>query len=215
MRVKRILITILTIIIVTVLPQLGLIPIPFAYSIPILLIIWIYLKSKNENFRNIGFSWKLLSLKSIITGCLSAVLIFLFIQFIFFPIIESFIDFDDVEVDLYDKIKESKEFFIFILIMGWIIGGLYEEIVFHGFIFHQLEKIIKGKYALIISFLITAIIFGLYHIQLGAAGALNAFLAGIGYHSLFLIFKRNLWYSIFCHAFFDTIAITLLYIGYF
>jgi membrane protease YdiL (CAAX protease family) len=215
MRVTKILISILTIIIVAVLPHLGLIPIPFAYSIPILIIIWIYLKYNNENFVSIGFSWKLLNLKSIIIGCLFAVLIFLFIQFIFFPIVENFIDFDDVEVELYDKITESKEFFIFILLMGWIIGGLYEEIVFHGFIFHQLEKIINGKYAVIISFLVTGLIFGLYHIQLGTAGALNAFLAGIGYHSLFLIFKRNLWYSIFCHAFFDTIAITLLYIGYF
>ena len=215
MRIKKILIILLSIIIVTIIPHLGIIPIPFAYSIPLLLFIWIYLKSNNENFNNIGFSLKSLSFKSFIIGCLAAIIIFSFLQFIFFPIIETFIQFPDVDIELYNRIRESKEFYIFALVMGWIIGGLYEEIVFHGFIFSQLEKIMKGKYKVLISFLITGIIFGLYHFQLGAAGMINAFLAGLGYHALFLIFKRNLWYSIFCHAFFDTIAITLIYIGYF
>lgn len=215
MRIKKILIILLSIIIVTIIPHLGLIPIPFAYSIPLLIFIWVYLKSNNENFNNIGFSLKSLSFKSFIIGCLAAIIIFSFLQFIFFPIIENFTHFSDVDVELYNRIRESKEFYIFALIMGWIIGGLYEEIVFHGFIFSQLEKVIKGKYTVLISFLITGVIFGLYHFQLGAAGMINAFLAGMGYHALFLIFKRNLWYSIFCHAFFDTIAITLIYIGYF
>lgn len=215
MRVKKILLILLTIAIVTLIPHLGLIPIPFLYSIPILIFIWLYLKSNNKNFSSIGFSWKLLSFKSLLVGSLSAIIIFSFIQFIFFPIIQNFFDFQDGDVELYNQIRESKEYFIFILVMGWIIGGLYEEIVFHGFIFSQLERIIKGKYAISISFLITGLIFALYHIQLGTAGVINAFLAGIGYHSLFLIFKRNLWYSIFCHAVFDTIAATLLYTGYF
>jgi membrane protease YdiL (CAAX protease family) len=98
--------------------------------------------------------------------------------------------------------------------MGWVVGGLYEEIVFHGFIFTYLEKLLPRRISLIVSFLITNIIFGLYHFQLGYEGIINAFLAGMGYHIIVLVNKRNLWYGIICHAIFDTIALTLLYLGY-
>ena len=98
--------------------------------------------------------------------------------------------------------------------MGWLIGGLYEEIVFHGFIFTRLEKMIKGKYTTSLSFLITASIFGAYHIQLGVDGLINAFVVGTVYLALFLFFKRNLWYSIICHGVYNSIVMTLIYYGY-
>jgi membrane protease YdiL (CAAX protease family) len=100
------------------------------------------------------------------------------------------------------------------LVMGWVIGGLYEEIVFHGFIFYQLKKVIPGDYRTQISFIITSVMFGLYHLQLGPADALNAFLVGVGYHLLALHFRGNLWYSIICHGTYNSIVITLLYLDY-
>ena len=66
---------------------------------------------------------------------------------------------------------------------------------------------------MIISFWVSNIIFALYHLQLGAEGVLNAFIAGSAYHALMLYYKRNMWYAIFCHAAFDTIAITYIYLG--
>lgn len=127
---------------------------------------------------------------------------------------EQFIEFEEAAVGLYDFIKESKWNYLFILIMGWLVGGFFEEIVFHGFIFTRLEKIITGKHSLLISFLITSIIFGAYHIQLGSLGAINALIAGAAYHGLALNFKRNSWFSIIGHAVYDTIVITLIYLGY-
>ena len=214
MKLKNYIISLIAIVIVVLVPHSGLIPLPFAYSIPILLLIWLYLKYHGENFADLGFSIKSFSLKSVLIGCVAAILIFSFLQLIFFPILNSIIEFEDVEVELYNRLRGNTGFYIFILIMGWVVGGLYEEIVFHGFIFTRLEKIIPGKYSTLLSFLFTALIFGLYHIQLGGADTINALLAGAGYHALILYNKRNLWYGIFCHAAFDTIAITLLYLGY-
>jgi len=169
----------------------------------------------HPDFSSIGLSLKSFNLKSVLIGSLAAILIFSFLQSIFFPLLESIIDFADTDIELYNQIRGNAGYYIFILIMGWIIGGFYEEIVFHGFIFSRFEKMIPGKYAFLLSFLFTSIIFGFYHIQLGGAGAINAFMAGAAYHALALFYKRNLWYAIFCHAAFDTIAITLIYIGYF
>jgi membrane protease YdiL (CAAX protease family) len=98
--------------------------------------------------------------------------------------------------------------------MGWLIGGIYEEIVFHGFIFTRLEKLFKPKNVLIICFLLTNILFAFYHWQLGISGMINAFIAGMVYHALMLRYKRNIWYAVFCHGIFDTIGLTFIYLGY-
>lgn len=214
MKPKDLLISLLAIAIITLLPHSGIIPFPFAYTLPILLFVWLSLKYFGENFSSIGFEFKLFNFKSVLVGSLIAILFFTFSQLILFPVLEMLIDFDHVDVDLYNKLKGNTGFYIIILIMGWVVGGVYEEIVFHGFIFSRLEQLIPGKYATQLSFLLTSIIFGVYHIQLGGADAINAFIIGAGYLALILHYKRNLWYGIFCHAAYNTMAITLLYLGY-
>lgn len=211
---KNVFLTTLAIGIVTVLPHLEIIPLPFAYVIPIFLFIWLYLKFNKENFSSLGFSFKIFSLKSFLIGTISGVLIFSFLHFIFFPLLQYIVELPDSKVELYDNLKGNTGLYVFLLIMGWLVGGLYEEIVFHGFIFTYIEKLLPKRFSLPVSFLITSFIFGLYHFQLGYDGVINAFLAGIGYHIVILMNKRNLWYGIICHAIFDTIALTLLYFGY-
>ena len=213
MQMKNTLISLIAISLVVILPHTGIIP-NFGYSIPIILFVWLYLKYFGEKFSDIGFSFKRFKLKSILIGSLAAGLIFCFMQFIFFPVLEYFVVFEDTDVELYNFIRENKWNYIFILVMGWVVGGLYEEIVFHGFIFSRLEKMIPGQYATVISFIGTSIIFGAYHFQLGADGLINAFIVGAAYHALALYFNRNLWYSIICHGVYDTIVITLIYMNY-
>lgn len=210
---KEILIPIFAIAFVVLIPHTGIIPFPFAYSIPVLLFIWFFFKQYKENFATIGFSFKRFEIKPVFIGTVAAILLFAFLNYAFFPIFEKLVDLPKADLGDYNKIKGNTGFYIFIVAMGWIIGGFYEEIVFHGFIFKRLEKLFAGKFAVPISFLLSNIIFALYHIQLGTEGVINAFIAGLVYHALILFNKRNMWYGIFCHAVFDTIAITYLYLG--
>lgn len=214
MMLKNILISLIAIGIVVILPHSGLIPLPFAYSIPVLLFIYLYLKYYEETLSDLGFSLKFFNVKALLIGSLIAILIVCCSQLILFPLLDRFVEFKDVDVDMYHRLRGNTGFYIFIVIMSWIIGGVYEEIVFHGFVFTRLEKIIPGKHATQLGFLMTAIIFGLYHVQLGGADAINALLVGAAYHALILYYNRNLWYGIFCHAAYDTIVVTLLYLGY-
>ena len=213
MRIKEILINIVTISVIVILPHTELIP-NFGYSIPIILFVWLILKYSNETFSTIGFSLKQFEPKSILIGGLVAVLTLGFMQLIFFPVLENFVVFDETEVGLHTFIKANKWQYFFIVIMGWVVGGFYEEIVFHGFIRTRLAKMIQGKYATAIAFIVTATIFGAYHYQLGGAGLINALIVGAVYLGLFLFYKRNLWYSIFCHGVYNTIVITLIYLDH-
>jgi membrane protease YdiL (CAAX protease family) len=101
-----------------------------------------------------------------------------------------------------------------IISLSWVVAGLYEEIAFHGFVFTRLEKVISGKNATTLSFWITALIFGLYHYQLGTLGWMNAFLAGAAYLGLFLYFNRNLWYATICHGTYNTLVFVFIYNGW-
>jgi membrane protease YdiL (CAAX protease family) len=211
---KEILLGLSAIIIVLIVPHSGIIPLPFGYSIPILLFVWFYLRQYKESFASIGFSFKRFEIRSVLIGAIAGILIFSFLTWVFFPILQKIIELPPADLGDFTKLRGDPGFYIFLLAMGWIVGGFYEEIIFHGFIFTRLEKILPGNYAVILSFLLTNTIFALYHLQLGTAGVINAFIAGSLYHALMLYYKRNLWYAIFCHAVFDTIALTFLYVGY-
>lgn len=214
MKLQKTLISLLIIAIAIILPHSGIIPVPFVYSIPVLLVIWLYLKYVGEDFSNLGFSIKSFKLKSALIGILVAIAFVAFSQLLLFPLIDHLVEFGEVEVDLYTKLKGNTSFYLFILLMNWIIGALYEEIVFHGFVFTRIEKMIPGKFATLIGFILTSILFGLYHLQLGAADAINAFLIGAGYLGLILYHKRDMWVGIFCHGTYNSIVITLLYLDY-
>ena len=198
---------------IVVLPHLYILP-SFTYSIPLLILAWFGLKSTNETFADTGFRFNRFTFKALGIGILCAILILSFMQLVFFPVLELMVELDDTQVDLYDFIRASPWQFALTVVLGWLIGGLYEELVFHGFIFTRLEKMLPGKYGTQLSFLITALLFGGYHVQLGAAGLINALVVGAVYLALFLRFKRNLWYAIICHGTYNTIVITLIYMDY-
>jgi len=205
--------SLLAIAVVVVFPHLGLIP-NFGYSIPVLLFVWLVLKNNGEKFSDIGFRVSSFTVRAALIGSIAAVAILSIMQLLVFPVLEQFVEFESTDVGLYDFIKASKAQFLIIVVMGWLVGGLYESIVFHGFVFTRLEKMIPGKYATASGFVVSCILFGAYHLQLGSAGAFNALVVGVVYQGLFLYFKRNLWATIICHGVYNTMVITLIYLGH-
>ncbi len=212
--VKNSVLAILAIAFALLFPRSGLIPLPFGYAIPVLIVIWLTLKGAKENFANLGFNFRNFEARSIWIGAGAAILLFAFLNYALFPLIDKMFGLPKADLESFKSIRHNLGNYLFILVMGWLVGGAYEEIVFHGFIFTRLEKMIAAKYVTPISFIVTNLIFGLYHVQLGTAGMLNAFFCGCAYHALMLRFNRNGWYAIFFHAFFDTIALSFIYLGY-
>ena len=186
----------------------------FIYPIVVLIVVWLYLKYiSKENFSHIFFSFKRFQVKAIWIGIIAAILLSLFFRFAWDPFINSVIPSGKIDLSDFAGIRDSPVNYVITLLLALLVGGFYEEIIFHGFIFTRLEKIFKGKWATIIAFILTTIIFGLYHFQQGLKGILLTAIAGAVYHVLILKFNRNLWYGVFVHAFFDFIGLTLIYLG--
>src|SRR6266496_15929 len=187
----------------------------FIYPIVVLIVVWVYLKYiSKENFSDFFFSFRRFEFQSIWIGIISAILLSLFFKFAWDPLINRILPSGKIDLSDFSSIRNSPVNYIIILLLALIVGGFYEEIIFHGFIFTRLEKIFHGKWSTGIAFTITNIIFGLYHFQQGLKGILLAAIAGIAYHILILKFNRNLWYGVFFHAFFDFIGLTQIYLGY-
>lgn len=207
------LLTIFTVLFAIIFPHFGLIPLPFGYAVPVLLLIWGVLKYSNETFSSIGFSFRRFEWKAVLMGAVGAILLFTFLKYVFAPLLNSVIKIPAANLEDFAFIKGNLAGLLFVSSMGWLVGGFYEELVFHGYIFTRIEKAVNAKSATVIAFIVSNLIFALYHFQLGAEGVLVAFVAGCCYHALMLKLNRNLWYAFFFHGFYDTIALTDIYLG--
>lgn len=199
-----------TIAVIAVFPHFEITPF-FSYTVPILLLVILILKRSGEKISDFGLRFKGLNAKAVLIGITSAILILAFMQLVFFPTLDRFVSFEEETIGLYEFIKANPFQLTLMIIMGWLVGGVYEEIVFHGFIFTRFEKMIPGKYNSLLSFLVTASIFGVYHYQLGLAGLINAFIVGMVYLGLYVKFNRNLWYPIIAHGTYNSIVMVLIY----
>ncbi|MBS1933647.1 MAG: CPBP family intramembrane metalloprotease [Bacteroidetes bacterium] len=187
----------------------------FLYVPVVLTVLWIFLKYiSKENFKDIFFRFKNFETKSIWIGALLAVIVFGLLQFAFMPLVKNIFPDKNINLKDFSFITHNPVNFIFVLLMALIVGGFYEELVFHGFIFTRFEKLFTGKNRFIISFVITNIIFAAYHYQQGILGVVNAFVAGSCYQAAILMNKKNLWYGLFFHSFYDFIGLTFIFLGY-
>ena len=185
------------------------------YPLIVSAVVFLYLKFvTKENLSDLLFSFKRFEIAPVLIGLAGAVILSAFLRFAWDPLINIILPREKVNLSDFAHIKGNLPNYIFILLLAFIVGGFYEEIIFHGFIFTRLEKIFPGNHSTAIAFALTTIIFGAYHYQLGIKGVLVATIAGAVYHLLILKFNRNLWYGTFIHAFFDFIGLTLIYLGY-
>lgn len=187
----------------------------FLYPFVVLLFVWLFLKfTTGETFSDLLFSFKRFELKAIWIGIVTAILLSCFFNFIWDPLLDRLIPNEKVDLSDFANIRHNTLGYLVMLVLALLVGGFYEELIFHGFIFTRLEIFFVNRHGLAMAVIVSNIIFGLYHFQQGIKGILLATVAGFVYHLLILRFRRNLWYGIFVHAFFDFIGLTLIYLGY-
>jgi membrane protease YdiL (CAAX protease family) len=196
---------------ILLLPHTGWFPF-FSYAVLLTAMIWMLLRFTNENFASLGFGLANLNFRALAFGGLAAIIYFLVMEYGFFPLLKKIIPLPAPNLDDFKSIRGNTGNYVFILVMGWVVGGFYEELAFHGYLFTRIEKWLGNS--TVASLLITNILFSLYHFQLGPVGMINAFTAGLAYNALMLKAGRNMWYSFFFHGFFDTIGLTYIYLGY-
>ena len=96
-----------------------------------------------------------------------------------------------------------------------IVGaGFSEELVYRGYLFERLGKLIgKGALATIATVVITTALFAVSHWQQGIFGIVNAGITGIAVALVYLACRRRLFVPMVMHAAFDITAAAMIYLN--
>ena len=189
------------------------VPLPFySYAIVCLAVVILYLKSQHKTLRDLGLKHNGLTGHTFLVGIVSALVWIAFNKWVYYPFITHFFVVEPYTE--YDFIRNKLSNLIITILAGWIIGGFYEEVIFRGFIQTTIQQwFTRYKNSFWIAGIFTSLLFGLYHWQQGIFGIVPSFLGGMLWTYLLWRYKGNLWYPIISHAIFDTIALTMIYLG--
>jgi len=103
------------------------------------------------------------------------------------------------------------------LLVVWTIAAFGEEMVFRGFLMNAIRELLPGRAgnrmrwmpALVIS----SIVFGFAHTYQGTTGIVITGIMGLGFGTVYLLKRRNLWFAIITHGLYDTAGFVLVYLG--
>jgi membrane protease YdiL (CAAX protease family) len=187
----------------------------FIYPAVVLLVCWLYLRLWKQSFKDIGFRFADLTLKSfLVGGAIGAV--YTLLQLVFWgPLINRITGFAPADVSAFYFIRHNLVHFLLLLVLAWTWVIPYEEIMFRGFILTKLQQLLpEGKWNFFFSGVLSSFLFGFYHIQEGYSAVTGITIGAFFVTWLCRVFKGNLWYLVFFHAVADTIMLTLIRMGY-
>lgn len=116
----------------------------------------------------------------------------------------------------WGDIEGNLQVYLLWLALGWISGGLFEELFFRAFMISRLQKAFSGLPAGLatgLAILLPALVFGYGHFYYqGLRGLFVTGMIGVVLGVLYLVYKRNLWPLILAHALVDSLAFTAMYL---
>lgn len=181
------------------------------YIILVLGIVFIVKHTRKERWSAYGF--KAVELKLILLAAVAGLTYAVFTNYIQEPLVARFTG-ETADLSGFDSVQGNLWAFIGLLSLGWVVGGLFEEFLFRGYLLNRINQVVKnpgaGKW---IGILLTSISFAIAHSYQGIGGMINTFIFSAVLGLLFYLFKRNTWYVILVHGFFDTYGIVWIYLG--
>lgn len=103
--------------------------------------------------------------------------------------------------------------YIQILLVGLIVGGIFEEVVFRGYIIGWGSRLLPGAPSVLLA-VVSAGIFGFAHYNQGIAGMISTGFIGLCLGLLYIAVGRKVLVPIAAHMAINVIGVTGLYLGY-
>jgi len=191
---------------------LALIYVPFAkfpwhiggIGLVVLLLTWL----QDRNLKALNF--KTITGKTILTAIVLWIILELSMDFIVQPLITRALN-EPADYSVFAGLEGKTKTYWKMLGYMWISAAIGEELLFRGYVFAQLKKIIGNKK--IINILISAILFSVPHLYQGTAGLITTFIFGLAFGFIYVRFQ-NLTLNILVHGLIDSFFLTMAYLGY-
>jgi len=143
---------------------------------------------------------------------LFAIGIFILIDFLAQPLIESY--FGKIDLSEVSGIQGNFLNYAVFIILGWILGGFCEEIIYRGYVLKRLAIILGDtNKAWLLSAVIASIVFGFAHSYQGPSGIIATAIIALLFGLIFIFNRNNLIVLVLTHGIYNMITITLIYLG--
>jgi membrane protease YdiL (CAAX protease family) len=192
---------------------LGRIALPLRMFVLVLIATWV-LRRNGETWREIAFSkprrWWTVPLIAI-GGYVIAYLLVAAMVTLLFPVFHL----PPPSAGPLMRVRGNLgEYLYWMLPVTWGSAAFGEEMLFRGFFFTRLLKLMPaGRAGVLGALVLQTLLFGSVHLYLGLSGALVATLLGFVLGSIYLLGGRRLWPSIILHGLLDSTTITILFLG--
>jgi len=151
-------------------------------------------------------------LKTIIKAFLFSICLFILLDFLITPFLELY--FSKVDLSEVSHIEGNLSNYVLYLLLGWIIGGFCEEIIYRGYVVKRLAIIFGDtNKTWLFSAIIASIGFGFAHYYQGPSGIITACIIGLMFGIIFIYNRNNLMLPVLTHGIYNMMAITLIYLG--
>lgn len=115
----------------------------------------------------------------------------------------------------FSNVPGNLPHYLYWLMIGWVIGGFTEELLFRGFLLTHFEKLFsKLPFPIIFAVVIQALIFGQQHMYYqGAIGLVETGMVAVVSGAIYVLSKRRLWPLIISHGLANTLGMTMIFLG--
>lgn len=183
--------------------------------VALLMLIASAIEYKKDLFKSLGFQRKGLNVKNLlVTAPIFGTVLFLIYYYVMVPSV-TYLTGQPMDYSAFESYTGNLPATLGLLVFIWISAAFGEEIVFRGYLMRQFTKFFgSSKISLAINILLFGFIFGWIHSYQGISGQIITGILGMLYAIIFHIRKDDLWFNIFAHGFFDTVALVFIYNGW-
>lgn len=171
------------------------------------------LRYQGLGFSDIDFRWRAMKVWPLLIGGLLGILYATINYLAIGPLIAYILN-EGPDLTAFNFVRTSLSGFVIALVLALVIGGVYEELLFRGFLRDFLVRHLPAwRMRPLVVAVLVALIFAAYHWQLGSFGVANAFVFAAFAAVMRQAWPTNLWYVISFHALADMSAFTLMRMG--
>jgi membrane protease YdiL (CAAX protease family) len=125
-----------------------------------------------------------------------------------------FTDLEPPDLALFAGIKGEPALYLGWVVTAWVSAAIGEELLFRGFVWSRVERLIGGGHAApILALVVQALLFGAGHLYQGLTGVAVTTVVGLVMGGVYLAGRRNLVACILLHGLIDTVSLTVLFLG--
>jgi membrane protease YdiL (CAAX protease family) len=195
---------------------LLMLPLPFLrlnilYVVTAITIILISKQLRKEKWTDYGF--RALSLKKFLAAIFIGIAFGFVDNYLTEPLINKLTG-AKPDLSSFGNVQGNIGGLIGMLAIGWLIGGIFEETFFRGYLFHRFSMVISNPLIhKITCILVISLVFSFAHTYQGISGIIGTFIFSVVISFLFFLFRQNVIYMILIHGFYDTIGIFKMFFG--